>query len=63
MEKMNKIKGKGGILHSYSDEEKEAFASMLNIALKDDEDLKDEIPISEDNDSLFENVGNGILLW
>ena len=52
-----------GTTHSFTEEEKFAFVDWINYLLVDDADLKDILPMNEEDDSLFEGVGNGILLW
>ena len=55
--------GESGTKHSYSQEEKECFARVINETLKDDEicnKLK-LIPISVENEDLFEACNNGII--
>ncbi len=44
-----------GAKHTYSDEEKECFARVINETLKDDQQCKDLslIPINVDNEDLF----------
>ncbi|XP_063298573.1 plastin-1 [Pelobates fuscus] len=51
-----------GTQHSYSDEEKVAFANWINKALKDDPDVKHLLPMNTDNNSLFTSLRDGILL-
>ena len=46
----------------YSSEEKIAFANMLNIIFKDDQDMENLIPINPKDQSLFKALENGILL-
>jgi len=48
--------------HTYSLEEREAFADWINGRLKDDPDCQDFLPIGTSDESLFAAVGNGILL-
>jgi len=48
--------------HSFSDEEKVAFADYINNALKKDADLAGKLPINTTDMSLFTAVGDGILL-
>jgi dimeric dUTPase (all-alpha-NTP-PPase superfamily) len=48
--------------HSFSDEEKVAFADYINNALKKDVDLKDKLPIKTDDMSLFAACKDGLLL-
>jgi len=48
--------------HSYSDEEKVAFADYINNALKKDPDCAPKLPININDMSLFAAVHDGILL-
>jgi len=48
--------------HTYSLEEREAFADWINGRLKDDPDCQQFLPIGTDDESLFNAVGDGILL-
>ncbi len=52
-------------MHSYSDEEKAAFATLINHALKDDKKCADLelLPINPEDESLFDNIHDGIILW
>eukprot|EP01112_Ceratiomyxa_fruticulosa_P020761 TRINITY_DN7167_c0_g1_i1.p1 TRINITY_DN7167_c0_g1~~TRINITY_DN7167_c0_g1_i1.p1 ORF type:complete len:614 (+),score=141.52 TRINITY_DN7167_c0_g1_i1:270-2111(+) len=61
---VHKIGGYGGgeTSHSYSEEEKIAFVDWINGTMKKDADLKDRIPMSEADDSLFKACHDGILL-
>ncbi|XP_061599685.1 plastin-1-like [Cololabis saira] len=51
-----------GTQHSYSDEEKVAFAKWINKALSKDPDCQHLLPMNPDNESLFTSVRDGILL-
>ncbi|XP_056420778.1 plastin-1 [Hyla sarda] len=51
-----------GTQHSYSDEEKVAFANWINKALKEDPDVKHLLPMDPSNNSLFTSLRDGILL-
>ncbi|KAM9316964.1 plastin-1 [Gastrophryne carolinensis] len=51
-----------GTQHSYSDEEKVAFANWINKALKEDPDCRHVLPLNPSNDSLFKSLKDGILL-
>jgi len=57
--KVIEIEGKTG-KHSYSEEETVAFTEHINNLLKDDEDLKEVLPIQPEG--LFDVVGDGIVL-
>lgn len=50
-------------LHTYSQEEKEAFVDHINDRLEDISQIKDLLPLSVDDDSLFRAVADGRLLW
>ena len=52
-----------GTTHSFTEEEKYAFVDWINYLLVDDQDLKEILPMNEEDNSLFDGVGNGILLW
>jgi hypothetical protein len=52
-----------GAQHSYSLEEKVAFADYLNQYLADDPDLRDVLPIDPHTDDLFKLASQGLLLW
>uniref|UniRef100_A0A8C6Q722 Plastin 1 (I isoform) n=1 Tax=Nothobranchius furzeri TaxID=105023 RepID=A0A8C6Q722_NOTFU len=51
-----------GTQHSYSDEEKVAFARWINKALAKDPDCQHLLPINPNNESLFSSIRDGILL-
>ncbi|XP_068136881.1 plastin-1 [Hyperolius riggenbachi] len=51
-----------GTQHSYSEEEKVAFANWINKALKDDPHCKHLLPLNPNNNSLFTSLRDGILL-
>lgn len=59
---VNLVLGSSGSSHSYSDEEKQAFAEFINNSLSDDVDLKSLLPISTDGEALFTACKDGILL-
>jgi hypothetical protein len=48
--------------HSFSDEEKVAFADYINNALKKDKDVGSRLPIKTDDMSLFTSVKDGLIL-
>lgn len=50
-------------IHTYSQEEKEAFVDHINDRLSDIAEVKDLLPLAYDDDSLFRAVGDGRLLW
>lgn len=67
VEQVNRLGGTSdrsasGTTHSYSDEEKVAFADWVNQSLSHDPDLKERLPIPEEGDALFRAVGDGVLL-
>ncbi|XP_032830821.1 plastin-3-like isoform X2 [Petromyzon marinus] len=51
-----------GTQHSYSVEERVAFAGWVNKALEPDPDCKHVLPVNPDNESLFRSLGDGIIL-
>ncbi|XP_075426216.1 plastin-1 isoform X2 [Ascaphus truei] len=51
-----------GTQHSYSEEEKIAFANWINEALKDDSDCQHLLPMKPSTSSLFTSLRDGILL-
>eukprot|EP00163_Fabomonas_tropica_P012463 TRINITY_DN23769_c0_g1_i1.p1 TRINITY_DN23769_c0_g1~~TRINITY_DN23769_c0_g1_i1.p1 ORF type:complete len:627 (-),score=275.41 TRINITY_DN23769_c0_g1_i1:273-2153(-) len=51
-----------GIQHSFSEEEKVAFVEHVNLCLRDDEDVKDRLPVSEEGLALFDACKDGVLL-
>lgn len=53
--------GAGGAQHTYTEEEKEAFAEHINNTLKGDKDLP-MLPCNPKDESLFTAVRNGVLL-
>ena len=59
---MAAVEGEHGGKHSYSIEERGMFARLINENLKDDEDVKDRIPINTEDDSLFHMFDNGLAL-
>mgnify|MGYP000946935644 CR=1 FL=1 len=57
-----KVEGAHGGTHSYSVEERGTFARVINHMLRDDEDLKDRLPMNGEDDTLFHVFDNGIAL-
>lgn len=51
-----------GTQHSFSEEERYAFANWINSALEKDPDCKHVLPINPSTDALFKAVGDGIVL-
>jgi plastin-1 len=58
----NVVTSDSGAKHSYSDAEKVAFTEHINRVLKDDERLRDRLPLDSQSDALFTAVSDGILL-
>eukprot|EP01120_Amphizonella_sp_Union-15-10_P011300 TRINITY_DN474_c0_g2_i1.p1 TRINITY_DN474_c0_g2~~TRINITY_DN474_c0_g2_i1.p1 ORF type:complete len:522 (-),score=107.79 TRINITY_DN474_c0_g2_i1:73-1638(-) len=52
--------GHGGTVHTYSEEEQEAFVEWINDQLRGDKDLGKRIPISKDK--LFTEISDGLLI-
>jgi len=46
----------------FNEEEKRNFARIINIKLKNDQDVADLLPINPENDSLFEVMKDGLIL-
>lgn len=44
-------------------DEREAYAYLINHALKEDPVCKPEVPINPHDDSLYSSLDNGIILW
>ena len=61
-EMINQLTNVHGGQHFYSLEEVATYANMFNLALKDDEDCADKVPINPEDTSLFYAVDNGILM-
>lgn len=59
---MAQITDEHGGIHTYSLEERVTFAKIINELLADDEDCKEFIPMSTEDDSLFHVFSNGVLL-
>uniref|UniRef100_A0AAY4E5R1 Plastin-3 n=1 Tax=Denticeps clupeoides TaxID=299321 RepID=A0AAY4E5R1_9TELE len=51
-----------GTQHSFSEEERFAFANWINTALEKDRDCKHVVPINPSTNALFKAVGDGIVL-
>uniref|UniRef100_A0A672TB79 Plastin-3 n=1 Tax=Sinocyclocheilus grahami TaxID=75366 RepID=A0A672TB79_SINGR len=51
-----------GTQHSFSEEERFAFANWINTALEQDPDCKHVLPMNPNTDDLFKAVGDGIVL-
>ncbi|XP_061753757.1 plastin-3 isoform X1 [Nerophis ophidion] len=51
-----------GTQHSFSEEERFAFAKWINTALENDPDCQHVLPMDPSTDSLFKSVADGILL-
>lgn len=54
--------GESGFTHSYLVEERICFAKLINDILKNDEDVKDVIPINPEGDDIFHAMEDGIIL-
>ena len=51
-------------VHVINQSEKKAYVEHINsCSLKDDEQLKDLLPISAEGDDLMNKVKSGVLLW
>lgn len=62
-ETLNKVQGKAGAVHSYSEEERIAFAEHINNCLRQDQDLQSVLPIDTASPTaLFDAVKDGVLL-
>ena len=55
-------KTSGSYKHTYSLEEKECFARVINMSLKDDAHCQEMLPIDPETEDLFKVVDNGIIL-
>lgn len=55
-------KTSGGYKHTYSIEERECFARVINQSLANDEDCQEKLPIDPDSEDLFKAVDDGIVL-
>lgn len=62
MDGVASIETKGGGKHQYSAEEVATFSNMINECLKEDEDVKDRLPIQTTGDDLFHILDDGIVL-
>lgn len=56
------VQSDSGAKHTYSEEEKIAFADHINRTLGADERLQDRLPLDVTTDALFRAVSDGILL-
>jgi len=59
--KVVSVQGASGT-HTFDEEEKVAFVDWINDVLKDDADIGNRLPISEEGDALFTSVNDGLLL-
>jgi len=57
-----KVESKTGAFSTYSPAKVAAFSKLINFILKNDEDLKNYLPIKCDGDSLFHAFDNGVVL-
>lgn len=56
----NKVSDSNAV-HSFTEDEVNAYVEHINFFLADDEDLKERLPINPSS-KLFESVGDGVLL-
>jgi len=56
------VKGHLGSHHTYLLEEVRTFTRLINFTLKDDEDVKDRIPMNPDEDDVFHVLEDGVVL-
>ena len=59
--KMFNVEGAGGAVHTFSEEERDAFTLHLNNCLGKDPDLSN-MPMKIDSMELFENCQDGLML-
>ena len=59
---MNQNVTESGATHSYLTEERICFAKLVNEMLRNDEEVKDIIPINPENDDMFHCLEDGIIL-
>jgi hypothetical protein len=57
---IHEVKGESGV-HSYSEEETEAFVEFINDNLASDPQIGNRLPLAPDG--LFDAVKDGVLLW
>jgi plastin-1 len=57
-----KIEGEHGGTHSYNIEERATFARLVNHYLKNDDDVKDRLPMNVEDETLFHVFDNGVLM-
>jgi hypothetical protein len=57
-----KIEGEHGGTHTYNVEERATFAKLINHFWKNDEDLKDRLPMNTEDETLFHVFDNGVLM-
>lgn len=50
-------------MHSFSQEEKEAFCDHINDSLGKESELSALLPVNSEDNSLFEKCKDGKLLW
>ena len=50
-----------GAIHTVNEAEKIAFTSHVNDVLKDDQDVKNRLPIPDKE--IFDAVQDGVILW
>jgi hypothetical protein len=61
-DKFKRMASQFGSLHSFADDEKFAFAGVLNDLFKNDEVLKDAIPLDPNGSDIYTVCIDGILL-
>lgn len=59
---MSQTVGESGFTHSYLVEERICFTNLANHILKDDEEVKEIVPINPESDDLFHSLEDGIIL-
>lgn len=60
--KMFNVTGAGGAVHTFSEEERDAFTLHLNNCLGKDPDITDRFPMKIDSMELFDNCQDGLML-
>jgi hypothetical protein len=55
--------GAGGAQHTFSEEEKVAFATHINQCLAGDELMARHLPLNVESDDLFTKGTDGIMYW
>ncbi len=60
LSKVTNVKGQG--YNIFSHQQCAVFAKLINFLLKEDTDLKEQLPITPEPEALFHAFENGILL-